>query len=80
MCELRKDSTTSRFSSPGTPKMYSTPSFSRAATSRSEPLVMVRSLSLGIRSTLREVWVDVEFVGGGAAALILVRGINPEIG
>ena len=29
--------TTSRFSSPGTPKIRSTPSFSKAATSRSEP-------------------------------------------
>src|SRR5258708_22246532 len=35
--ELRKLSTTSRFSSPGTPKMRSTPSFSSAATSKSEP-------------------------------------------
>src|ERR1700733_12554650 len=35
--ELRKLSTTSRFSSPGTPKMRSTPSFSRAATNKSEP-------------------------------------------
>src|SRR5450631_3995795 len=36
--ELRKLSTTSRFSSPGTPKMRSTPSFSSAATRRSDPL------------------------------------------
>src|SRR3954454_794892 len=35
--ELRKLSTTSRFSSPGTPKMRSTPSFSSAATNKSEP-------------------------------------------
>ena len=35
--EFRSDSTTSRFSSPGTPKMRSTPSFSSAATRRSEP-------------------------------------------
>jgi hypothetical protein len=32
------DCTTSRFSSPGTPKIRSTPSFSRAVTSRSDPL------------------------------------------
>src|SRR6266567_4651140 len=38
--ELRSDSTTSRFSSPGTPKMRSTPSLSKAATSKSEPLVI----------------------------------------
>ena len=38
--DVRSDSTTSRFSSPGTPKIRSTPSFSSAATSRSEPLVM----------------------------------------
>jgi hypothetical protein len=37
--ERRSDSTTSRFSSPGTPKIRSTPSFSKAATSRSEPFV-----------------------------------------
>src|SRR5712675_2224337 len=36
--ELRRLSTTSRFSSPGTPKMRSTPSFSSAATSKSDPL------------------------------------------
>src|SRR3954454_4830667 len=35
--ELRRLSTTSRFSSPGTPKMRSTPSFSSAATNKSEP-------------------------------------------
>src|SRR6516162_3378866 len=38
--ELRSDSTTSRFSSPGTPKIRSTPSFSNAATNRSEPFTM----------------------------------------
>src|ERR1043166_2530160 len=36
--DLRRLSTMSRFSSPGTPKMRSTPSFSSAATIRSEPL------------------------------------------
>src|SRR5450432_2545700 len=36
--DFRKLSTTSRFSSPGTPKMRSTPSFSSAATRRSDPL------------------------------------------
>src|SRR5437660_8049525 len=35
--EVRSDSTTSRFSSPGTPKIRSTPSFSSAATRRSDP-------------------------------------------
>src|SRR5882724_10327040 len=35
--ELRRLSTTSRFSSPGTPKIRSTPSFSSAATNKSEP-------------------------------------------
>src|SRR5882757_3317425 len=38
--DLRIDSTISRFSSPGIPKIRSTPSFSRAAISRSEPLNM----------------------------------------
>jgi hypothetical protein len=38
--DLRIDSTTSRFSSPGILKIRSTPSFSRAATRRSEPLTM----------------------------------------
>src|SRR5215208_3782268 len=42
MRELRRDSTTSRFSSPGMPKMRSTPSFSSAATRRSEPLVVMK--------------------------------------
>ena len=41
--DVRMDSTTSRFSSPGMPKMRSTPSFSRAATSRSEPRSWIRS-------------------------------------
>src|SRR6267154_944181 len=40
IADVRSDSTTSRFSSPGMPKMRSTPSFSSAATRRSEPLVM----------------------------------------
>src|SRR6476660_4723168 len=39
--DLRRLSTTSRFSSPGTPKIRSTPSFSSAATSKSEPLVII---------------------------------------
>ena len=38
--EVRSDSTTSRFSSPGTPNTRSTPSFSNAPTNRSEPLVI----------------------------------------
>src|SRR3954471_24819126 len=42
--EERSDSTTSRFSSPGMPKMRSTPSFSSAATRTSEPLVMALGL------------------------------------
>src|ERR1700751_2133930 len=48
--EVRKLSTTSRFSSPGTPKTRSTPSFSNAATSRSEPLGIIIPL-LFIRPT-----------------------------
>src|SRR3954451_8924960 len=44
MREWRSDSTTSRFSSPGMPKMRSTPSFSSAATRRSDPLVMALGL------------------------------------
>src|SRR4051794_17378617 len=51
MRELRKDSTTSRFSSPGTPKTYSTPSFSSAATSRSDPLVIGCLLTVGCGAT-----------------------------
>ena len=39
--EVRKLSTTSRFSSPGTLKMRSTPSFSSAATIRSDALGMM---------------------------------------
>jgi hypothetical protein len=38
--EVRSDSTVSRFSSPGTPKIRSTPSFSSAATNKSEPLAI----------------------------------------
>src|SRR6266567_4350047 len=38
--ELRRLSTTSRFSSPGTPKIRSTPSFSSAATNKSDPLAI----------------------------------------
>src|SRR5262245_712660 len=41
--ELRRLSTMSRFSSPGTPKIRSTPSFSSAATIRSDPLGMASS-------------------------------------
>src|SRR5215213_4003669 len=48
MDEVRKDSTTSRFSSPGAPKMRSTPSLSSAATRRSEPLVISVSLHFGL--------------------------------
>src|ERR1700733_467207 len=40
MVDRRSDSTTSRFSSPGTPKIRSTPSFSKARTSRSEPFML----------------------------------------
>src|SRR6202165_2403286 len=39
MEERRRLSTTSRFSSPGTPKIRSTPSFSRAATRTSDPFI-----------------------------------------
>src|SRR5215213_8069922 len=42
--DFRMDSTTSRFSSPGMPKMRSTPSFSSAATRRSDPLLMASGL------------------------------------
>src|SRR3954471_3410505 len=42
--ELRRLSTTSRFSSPGTPKIRSTPSFSSAATNRSDPFGISASL------------------------------------
>src|SRR5438552_3564627 len=38
--ELRRLSTTSRFSSPGTPNIRSTPSFSSAATNKSDPLAI----------------------------------------
>src|SRR3954447_1562677 len=46
MRELRRDSTTSRFSSPGTPKTRSTPSLSRAETKRSDPFVILVILPL----------------------------------
>src|ERR1035437_1032525 len=39
MEDCRRLSTTSRFSSPGTPKIRSTPSFSSAATRRSDPFI-----------------------------------------
>src|SRR3984893_3434883 len=39
MEERRRLSTTSRFSSPGTPKIRSTPSFSRAATRTCDPFI-----------------------------------------
>src|ERR1700687_1437358 len=39
MEDFRRLSTTSRFSSPGTPKIRSTPSFSKAATRRSDPFI-----------------------------------------
>jgi TRAP transporter TAXI family solute receptor len=53
--ERRSDSSTSRFSSPGMPKMRSTPSFSSAATSRSEAAFAAEphwpsSLTLGTAS------------------------------
>src|SRR3954464_10507011 len=47
--ELRRLSTTSRFSSPGTPKMRSTPSFSSAATNKSEPFGIPISWSFSPR-------------------------------
>src|SRR6266481_5650283 len=50
--ERRSDSSTSRFSSPGIAKMDSTPSFSRAATSRSEPFVTLAGLAGGRPSSL----------------------------
>src|SRR6202048_540629 len=43
--ERRSDSRTARFSSPGMAKMHSTPSFSRAATKRSEPFVTLTDLA-----------------------------------
>jgi hypothetical protein len=43
--DVRSDSTTSRFSSPGTPKMRSTPSFSSALTRRSDPFSIETFLS-----------------------------------
>src|SRR5229473_2807718 len=43
--ERRSDSRMSRFSSPGMAKMHSTPSFSRAATKRSEPFVTLTDLA-----------------------------------
>src|SRR6201998_4575020 len=52
--DLRMASTTSRFSSPGIPKIRSTPSFSRAATRRSEPLT-VRGWCVSIRNSPTEV-------------------------
>ncbi|MNL40953.1 hypothetical protein D3C87_1633340 [compost metagenome] len=48
MRDLRSDSTTCRFSSPGTPKMQSTPSFSSAATRTSEPFIICRTLSASV--------------------------------
>src|SRR4051812_34756624 len=47
--ELRRLSTTSRFSSPGTPKIRSTPSFSSAATNKSEPFGISISWSFSPR-------------------------------
>src|SRR5215213_11318831 len=44
--ELRRLSTTSRFSSPGTPKIRSTPSFSSAATNKSDPFAISPSLPI----------------------------------
>src|SRR6188768_254431 len=41
MLDLRSDSTTSRFSSPGTAKMRSTPSFSSALTNSSDAFIEV---------------------------------------
>src|SRR3954471_3324339 len=52
MFDFRSDSTTSRFSSPGMPKIRSTPSFSSAAISKSDPLVIVL-LSIGLSSESR---------------------------
>src|SRR3954463_10342045 len=48
--ELRRLSTTSRFSSPGTPKIRSTPSFSSAATNKSDPLAISASLPFEFNS------------------------------
>src|SRR5258705_1829535 len=53
--ERRSDSSTSRFSSPGSAKMHPTPSFSRAATSRSEPFVTLAGLAGHRLTSLRPV-------------------------
>src|SRR6516165_5730058 len=63
--ELRSDSTTSRFSSPGTPKIRSTPSFSRAATRRSEPF------GIGFHPWVRLVWC--QFVSRRQSAPITAK-------
>src|SRR6185369_6634761 len=80
--ERRSDSTTSRFSSPGTPKMYSTPSFSSAATSRSDPLVICPSFSAGlcVSARAREPgrFELVTLVGTGRSALTRLRPDSPD--
>ena len=46
--EFLSGSTTSRFSSPGIPKIRSTPSFSSAATSRSDPFLFIEEHTLAV--------------------------------
>ena len=55
MADVRRDSSRSRFSSPGTPNTYGTPSFSRARTKRSEPLSCVRVADIWADSRARSV-------------------------
>src|ERR1700684_1703548 len=83
--DLRMDSTISRFSSPGIPKIRSTPSFSRAATSRSEALNM-SCLQLGLvsfdhRGHAVEAEVELRHTGRPqcrAPTLLVVATINPR--
>src|SRR5665213_2997769 len=68
--EWRSDSTTSRFSSPGIPKMRSTPSFSSAATRRSDPLVAI-ALALDLNRLDVDKLADTEVGALTAVARVL---------
>src|SRR5581483_4313203 len=74
--DVRRDSTTARFSSPGRPKMRWTPSFSSALTRRSDPLVgiVIASSRCGGISFLPEIEARCHFRGEVPAALFISCG------
>src|ERR1700688_4601770 len=73
MEERRRLSTTSRFSSPGTQKIRSTPSFSSAATRRSDPFISVLAAVQEPREVPHPAPANVSLFGRELQAALLGR-------